>query len=97
MKTKKRTKWIVTKNGVPCGFILRRKFTSRARGVLAPVPEKPHRFCSIKSANHAIDLTLKTVEKVRGSMIDGWDKISAMMEPGRFEVTTEKKVGIPGS
>ena len=86
---RKRTRYVVTKDGVACGFILAKKFKSRTRGVLGKKPERPHRFSTRTAADHAINKTTTTAAMIKGSMIDGWSLIAPLMEPGKWAVVTE--------
>ena len=88
---RKRTHYVVTKDGVPCGFILAKQFKSRTRGVLGKKPERPHRFSTRTAADHAIHKTSTTIAMIKGSMIDGWSLLAPLMEPGKWDVVTENE------
>lgn len=64
-------------------------------GVLVPCPhdKAPHIFTGPKSADKAISRTLRVRERLRGSMLDGWDKFASLLDPTPYVVEFVKPSG----
>lgn len=82
---KPKVRYVVTKGGEECRFILRSCFGTRSRGFLA-VGTPPYSFASEKSALKAIVRTEKLREKLRGTLIDGQREVSLIVSPGVYAV-----------
>lgn len=82
---KKKQSFIVTKDGVDCGYHCPGCFGFK-RGVLGKTASRPAVFGGQKSANQAIARTVKTIGVLKNSMLDGWDKITPILEPGKWAV-----------
>lgn len=87
-KRKKKTKqYHVLKDGVPCCYGHGGCFSLK-QGVLIPCSPNasPHVFGGESSAGAAIDRTNAIHLRMKGTLLDDWDKFADLMTPGKFEI-----------
>lgn len=82
---KPKVRYIVTKDGAECRFILSKCFGTRSRGFLA-VGTPPHSFAGEKSALKAIVRTERLRAKLKGSMIDEQREVAMIVSSGVYAV-----------
>lgn len=83
---KQKTRYAVYKDGKPTVISFRDHFGTKA-GVLVPTDSgTPSVFRGQKSADGAIARTLRIAGKIRGSVLDQWDKLQPVISPGKWEV-----------
>lgn len=92
---KQKPKYIVKESGIPCALIsCPEMFGSELvprRGVLLPTSGIPEIFKGPKSANAAIGRAVRLAKRLRGTMVDGWQKAEKFINRGQFEI-----VKLPG-
>lgn len=101
---KPKPKFIVLKDGVPCGFArpsevglghtlangfqFRTKLVGK-RGILVKRPDAPHHFGGEKSANKFAGIAARVAGQLRGTMVDMMPKLQPVVEAGVFTVRKE--------
>jgi hypothetical protein len=104
VKNKKlKQRYVVTKDGVDCGFatavelglghqllsgVVVRSTLMGKRGVLVKKPERPFDFASEKQAQRFIGIAERCAAKFRGTLVDELPKLRPLIEGGVFAVRT---------
>ncbi len=98
-KTKPKRRFVVTKDGIDCGFAspaelglgvtlqsgfeINTKLCGR-RGLLVKKPTAPHLFASEKGALRYSGIAQRVAAKFRGTMVDAMPKLQPLLESGVF-------------
>jgi len=86
---KAKAKYFVRKGGLPCicDGTLAAQFGAK-RQILLPSqnPDLFTLFSTRRTADSAINRTVKIANRLKGSMLDGWNKAAPLLTPGEFTI-----------